>query len=124
MEASVYIQLNIDLIAKQPTLNRAASAATHFQGKYTSIQIRESTAAEAVMRYSTKRSVLKNFLNIHRKTPVSEPLSNKFAGLQACNLIEKRLQHRCFPVDIEDFLRTPIMRNICEQFLLQSGSLT
>ena len=55
-----------------------------------------------------ERAVLKNFLNIHRKTPVLEPLSNKFAGLQACNLIEKRLQHRCFPVNIANFLRTPI----------------
>ena len=72
-----------------------------------------------------KRAVLKNFLNIHRKTPVLEPLSNKFAGLQACNLIEKRLQHRCFPVNIENFLRIlPIMKNICEQLLLQSGSLS
>ena len=71
-----------------------------------------------------KRAVLKNFLNIHRKTPVLEPLSNKFAGLQACNLIEKRLQDRCFPVNIENFLRTPITKNICEQLLLQSGSLS
>ena len=36
-------------IAKQPTLNRAASAATHFQGKYTSAQIQESAAKEAVI---------------------------------------------------------------------------
>ena len=49
MEASVNIQLNIDLIAKQPTLNRAASVATHFQGKYTSIQIQEPAATEAVI---------------------------------------------------------------------------
>ena len=37
-------------IAKQPTLNTATSAATHFQGKYTSIQIRESAATEAAIR--------------------------------------------------------------------------
>ena len=34
-------------IAKQPTLNRATSAATHFTGKCTSIQIWESAATEA-----------------------------------------------------------------------------
>ena len=28
--------------------------------------------------------------------------------LQACNLIKKRSQHRCFPVNIEKFSRTPI----------------
>ena len=27
-------------------------------------------------------------------------------GLQACNIIKKRLQHRCFPVNIAKFLRT------------------
>ena len=49
VETSVNIQLNIDLIAKQPTLNRTASAVTHFQGKFTSIQIREPAATEAVI---------------------------------------------------------------------------
>ena len=28
---------------------------------------------------------------------------NKIAGLQACNSIKKRLQHSCFPVNIEKF---------------------
>ena len=49
METSVNIQLNIDLIAKQPTLNRTAGAVTHFQGKFTGIQIREPAATEAVI---------------------------------------------------------------------------
>ena len=37
-------------IAKQTTLNRATSAATHFQEKYTSIQIREPATTEAIIR--------------------------------------------------------------------------
>ena len=28
------------------------------------------------------------------------------AGLRACNFIKKRLQHKCFPVKLEKFLRT------------------
>ena len=36
-----------------------------------------------------------------------------FTGLQACNSIKKRLQHRCFPLTIAKFLRTPILKNIC-----------
>ena len=40
------------------------------------------------------------------KTLVLESLFNKHAGLQACNFIKNRLQHRCFPVDIAKFLRT------------------
>ena len=34
-------------------------------------------------------------------------------------------QHRCFPVNIANFLRTPILKNICEQLLLKiSNSMT
>ena len=32
----------------------------------------------------------------------------KVAGLKACNYIKKRLQHRCFPVNIAEFLRIAI----------------
>ena len=31
---------------------------------------------------------------------------NKFIGLQACNFTKKRLQHRCFPVNIANFKNT------------------
>ena len=39
----------------------------------------------------------------------------KLLGLQ---LYLRRLQHRCFPVSILKFLRTPIFKNICERLLL------
>ena len=35
-----------------------------------------------------------------------EFLSNKVSGLKTGNFIKKRLQHRCFPVNIAKFLRT------------------
>ena len=43
--------------------------------------------------------------NIHRKTPVLDSLFNKVAGLQTCNSIKNGLQHRCFPVNVANFLR-------------------
>ena len=46
------------------------------------------------------------------KTPVLESLFNKVAGLK------KRLQHKCFPVNIVKFLKTPILKNIYERLLL------
>ena len=52
------------------------------------------------------------FENVHWKTPVLESLFNKFAVLKDCKFIKKRLQHRCFPVNIfknsyfEEHLRT------------------
>ena len=41
-----------------------------------------------------------------------------FWGLFLIKFIKKRLQHRCFPVNFAKFLRTPILRNICERLLL------
>ena len=47
-------------------------------------------------------------------------VKNHFTGGPwACNFIKKRLQHRCFPVNIAKFLRTPILKNICEQVFLK-----
>ena len=54
------------------------------------------------------------FRNIHRKATVLDSLFTKVAGLKVCSFIKKRLQHRCFPVNIAKFLRTPILKNICK----------
>ena len=45
------------------------------------------------------------FHNVHKKTPVLESLSNKVTGLKACNFIQQRLQHKCFPVNTAKYLR-------------------
>ena len=47
------------------------------------------------------------------KAPVLESLFNKVSFL-----IKKRLQHRCLPVNIANFLRTPILKKICERLRL------
>ena len=49
-----------------------------------------------------KVGVLKNFANFTGK---------HLWGPQACNFIKKRLQHRCFPVKLAKFLRTPFLKN-------------
>ena len=41
--------------------------------------------------------------------PVLESLFNKIAGLQAWNFIEKRLQHKFFPVNFAKYLRTAFL---------------
>ena len=45
-------------------------------------------------------------------------LFNIVAGLEDRSCIKKRLQHKCFLVNIAKFLRTPILKNICERQLL------
>ena len=47
-----------------------------------------------------------------------ESFCNKVADLQICNVIKKRLQHRCFPVNIAKSLRTPILKIIWKRLLL------
>ena len=48
--------------------------------------------------------------NIYRKTLVLGALFNKVAGVKACNFIKKRLQHRCFAMNIAKSLRTAFYR--------------
>ena len=43
---------------------------------------------------------------------------NKLAGPQADNFIKKRLQYRCFPLNITKFFRTLILKSICERLFL------
>ena len=60
-----------------------------------------------------KKTVLKNFATF-TQTSVLESLFNKVEGLKVCKFIKKRLQHRCFPVNIANFLKTSILENINE----------
>ena len=53
---------------------------------------------EVVLKMFNKVVVLKMF--------------NKVSGLKAGSIIEKRIQRRCFPVNIAKYLRTTILKNI------------
>ena len=68
-----------------------------------------------------KKVFSKFFRKSHRKTSALEfPFGkDKVAGLKAFNFIKKKLQRRCFPVRFVKFLRTPILKNICERLLLK-----
>ena len=53
----------------------------------------------------------------HRKCLMKKAFLKNFGiftgKLQTCNLIKKRLRHRCFPLNIAKFLRSPILKNVC-----------
>ena len=58
---------------------------------------------------------------VDKKIPVLKPLFNKVADFQACCVVKKRLQNRCFPVDITKFLRESnyfILIIICKRLFL------
>ena len=50
--------------------------------------------------------VLKNFAIFTGKHSYWSFFFYKIAGHQACSFVKKRLQHRCFPVNIATFFRT------------------
>ena len=64
---------------------------------------------------SYEKAVLKNFATFTEKYLCWSLFLIK---LQAGNFIKKRLQHRCFLVNIAKILRASILKNICERFLL------
>ena len=51
-----------------------------------------------------------------------EYFCNKIGGLQAWNFIAKRLQHRCFPVNIAKSLRTTFLQNNSGWLVLKDES--
>ena len=83
---------------------------------YNHIKVLEKYNEEKVFY---KKTVLNNFAIFTEKNLCWCLFFNKNAGLQVCNIIENRLQHRCFLVNIAKFLRTHILKNICEQLLLR-----
>ena len=60
-------------------------------------------------RCSIKKGVLKNFAKFTGKHLCWRLFFDKVAGLRLPNLLKKRLQHRCFPVNFAKFLRAPIL---------------
>ena len=69
-----------------------------------------------------KTNVLKIFTIFTEKRLCWSHFFNKVAEsscLQHCRFIKKRLQRRRFTVNIVNFIRTRIMKNICEELFLK-----
>ena len=69
-------------------------------------------------RCFVKKGVLKNFANFTVKQLFWNLLLLKLQALQALQLYSKRLQHRCFFVELAKLLRTSILQNIYKRLLL------
>ena len=65
------------------------------------------------------KKVSEKFWKFHRKKHLLKYLFNRVACLKICNFLKKRLQHRYFPMEFTKYLRKPILKNICEQLLLE-----
>ena len=69
-------------------------------------------------RCSMKKGVLRNFTKFTGKHLCQSLFFNKVTGLRPATLLEKRLWHRCFPVNFVKFLRTPFLQNTSGRLLL------
>ena len=69
---------------------------------------------------SSKKSVLKNFVNFARKH-VMECLFDKVAVLRPATLLTKDSNTGLFVWNLRNFLTTPILKDIYERLLLLSG---
>ena len=67
---------------------------------------------------SKKKGVLKNSARFTGKHLCQSLFFNQVAGLRPATLLKKRLWHRRFPVNLAKFLKTPILKSICERLLL------
>ena len=65
-----------------------------------------------------KKVVLKNFAIFTGKHLCWSFFWIELQTWRSLNFINKRLYHKCFPVNIAKILRTPILKNICERLLL------
>ena len=70
----------------------------------------------------TQQNFAQNSFSIKLRKISHKNRGEVLASGKACNFIKKRLQHRCFLVNIGKFLRTPILKNICERLLLLKHS--
>ena len=70
-----------------------------------------------------KRDVLKNFAIFTEKRLCWKLIFNKVTAsscvIQHCSFIKKIIQHMCFSVNIAKFLKTLILKNICEELFLK-----
>ena len=65
-----------------------------------------------------KIDVLKNSQYSQENTCVGVSFLIKLLASRPATLLKKRLQHRCFPVNIENFLRTPFFTEHLRWLLL------
>ena len=59
------------------------------------------------------------FHKLHRKAPVLEIFFKQSCRSSVCKLFRKRMQNKCFPVKFVKLLRTPTLKNINKQLLLE-----
>ena len=69
-------------------------------------------------RCSMRKGLLRNFAKFTGKHLRQSLFLNKVAGLRPATLLNKKLWHRCLPVNFAKFLRKPFSQNTFGRLLL------
>ena len=101
---SFFFAITIRLIFSTNRLNNFYMALDGFRTIFRNISRTHSLRSSHQRDFLYQNNDLKNFAN--------------FTGLKACKFVKKRFQRRRFPVKFAKFLKTPILKNICELLLL------
>ena len=83
--------------------NRTWFFLQHYFGRHLPLATSRSSRPEVFC----KEDFLRNFVKFTGKHLCQSLFFNKVAGLRPATLLKKRLWHRCFPVNLTKFLRTP-----------------
>ena len=115
-----YLLLTSSVISQFLTGNTSVFSVSHLSQKCTNyvIIIRLPRACQMILdcliqapwRCSVRKGVLGNFAKFTGKNLIQSLFFNKVAGVWPANLLEKRLWHRCFPVNFAKFSRTPFLQ--------------
>ena len=82
--------------------------------------LRNVIRKENMWRLNHRSNRSKNFAKVTEEHLCWILFINNVAGWRPANLLKKRLQHNCFPVNFATFLRTPILQNTSGRLLLKS----
>ena len=82
-------------------------------------QFKSISEADAGGVLKKKKGVLRNFAKFTGKHLCLIIFFDSVAGVSLATLLKKILQHRCFPKNLEKFLRTPFLQNTSERLLQQ-----
>ena len=76
----------------------------------------QSTEMSILLSYAQQARKCSSSGSCHRRCFLKKGV---LKNLDFCYFIKKKLQHRCFPLNIVQFLKTYVLKNICERLLLQ-----
>ena len=74
--------------------------------------------SEAVAKSCSVKKVFLEILQTSQENTCARVFFNKVAGLGPVTLLKKRLWHRCIPVNMVKFLRTPFLKEPLPWLLL------